>query len=161
MKVLKGVILPVLMIMLLASGVMAKGYGKGTAGGAMGGGVSQMQPGVSQLPSFGGGQDMVFYTGKVSNFNLDNQEIILSTEVPGLLGPQTRDVPFKLDRDSTLTICFRSINACESSATASEGWDMISSLNKFSSIAGADKSAIVIGDPATGRVVHVQIDYLV
>lgn len=116
-----------------------------------------MPPSYTQIPTDHG--RVAVYTGTLSSIDSSRQELYIRTQVPGLFGPQMRDVPFRVSDDTTMTICFRSLNQCESRATGSSGWSLLSSLESVGAFSSARKNVIVVSEPVTGNVVHVQIDY--
>ncbi len=159
MKVLKALSLAPLFTVLLVTGVMAGGYGARSGGGMM----MPRQQQQMQQPQAVPGQpitgEALYFAGTLTSFDPMRQEFLVRTEVPGLLGPQIRDVPFRADQDTTVTICFKSINLCDSKSTGPEGIQMLNSLEGFSSLASVKKNVVVVGDPASNRVVHVQVEY--
>lgn len=98
------------------------------------------------------------FVGKLAAINLDRHEVLVDTFVPGLMGPSEKIVPFKIGKDTTISICFNSTQTCESGLIGNEG---LRSLNMVDEqLADAAKNAVVVGDPENaGRVVHVQITY--
>lgn len=167
MKTFKALAIVPALVLLLAAGAVARDYGKS---GRM---TQPMQPGTGmmqqqqQFPGpdmkFGSGQlgqgEGVWYYGTLTSLNPAANEIVINTTVPGLLGAQRADVPFSTSPDTTLSICFRSLNACDTYFAGENGWDVLSSLQSMSSLSGANNRALVIGNPDTNQVVHVQIEY--
>ncbi|MBI5642017.1 MAG: hypothetical protein HY954_00930 [Deltaproteobacteria bacterium] len=161
MKMLKGLALVPLMVALLATGAMAKGYG------AKGGGASEQHPGQSMITpgektspeQFSKMEGVEFFTGRLTSIDPSGQELLVRTEVPGLLGPQTRDVPFRIDQDTTMNVCFESVGICDSRSNGKDGMRLLSSLEDLNSLASVDKDVIVVGDPDSNRIIHVQIKY--
>ncbi|MDO8426803.1 MAG: hypothetical protein Q7T24_04750 [Deltaproteobacteria bacterium] len=155
MKVFKAFALAPLFAGLLVTGAVAGGYG------ARGGGMMPQQQQMQERQGMPGaipGQAL-YFSGSLTSFDPIRQEILIRTEVPGLLGPQAREVPFRVDQDTTMTICFRSINLCDSRTTGPEGVQMLNNLEGFTSLASVKKNVVVVGDPESNRVVHVQIEY--
>lgn len=162
MKFMKIVALVPMIVALLATGAMAKGYGKSTMapyGGAQSD-QSMISPGQrltpEQVESMGNTE---VFLGSLSSIERESGQLMVKTQVPGLLGPQERDVPFKIDRDTTINICFQSIDRCDSHAIGTAGFEKLAQLSEIESLASVEKDVIVIGDPETGRVVHVQVEY--
>lgn len=162
MKFLKIVALVPMIVALLSTGAFAKGYGKSGAapfGGAQSG-QSMITPGAlltpEQMQSMG---NIEVFQGSLSSLDMETSQLMIKTQVPGLLGPQERDVPFRIDRDTTINICFQSINRCDSHAIGTVGFEKLAQLNEFESLASVDKNVIIVGDPEANRVVHVQVEY--
>lgn len=108
------------------------------------------------------GEGGIFYSGKLSGLGAPGREILVKTIVPGLLGPTEKTLPFKVAKDTTVNICFRSINRCDAAASGIEGWRMLTALDGFESLSGVTKNVTVIGVAAgdvPDKVVHVQIEY--
>lgn len=164
MKTRKVLGLVPLLFALLVTGAVARDYGKsGSMLPGAGSGMIKQQPmGVQPLPQsgmLGGRGEGVYYQGTLTSINPDANQFTIRTQVPGLLGPQAADVSFTTNPDTTMTICFRSINACDTYFAGERGWDVLSSLEDIDSLASLDKNVLVIGNPDTNEVVHVQIDY--
>lgn len=155
MKVFKALALAPLLAVFVATGVMARDYG------AKSGGAQQQQQMQQSMPGQPVSGEVLFFAGTLTSYDPMRQEFLVRTEVPGLLGPQIRDVPFRADQDTTVTICFKSINLCDGKSTGPEGIQMLSSLEGFTSLASVKKNVVVVGDPASNRVVHVQIEYVI
>jgi hypothetical protein len=149
MKFRKGLCLAALLAFLLAAGgvVIADDYGY--TGGPSGAPTNEQ---ILPAPSS-------YFRGDLAALNENNHELLVNTVVPGLLGPEERVVPFRVGDDTTLTVCFEGLNSCESAVTGPEGWDNLMSLERFSTFAGARKNVVVVGDPESDRIVHVEIDY--
>lgn len=169
MKVLNRLVMVPFFVALLSIGAVAQEYGSTPLGpqaippdhgqfqGEMQGQMEgQVLPGH---PGFFKSEDLFYYTGTLSAINPDKQEIYVNTTVPGLLGPQQRDFPFRVDKDTTMTVCIRSLNACDSRASGIEGWKLLNNLESFTTLSGVRKNVIVVGAPDTNRIVHVQIEY--
>jgi len=169
MKTLKTLgFVPLMLTLVLSTGAFARGYGKGTMTAPMKEPSAQMQklpgtgmePGISQ---FGSGQlgqgEGVYYIGSLTSIDPASSQLTVKTQVPGLLGPQTADVAFNTSADTTMSICFKSLNACDMYFADQDGWKALDNLESVSSLAAADKRVIVIGNPQTNEVVHVQILY--
>lgn len=101
----------------------------------------------------------VYYMGTLSDIDPERNELVMKTEVPGLLGPQLADVPFQTGADTTIGVCFRSIYNCESFFAAERGWEILSNIEEIGPIAEEDKRVLLIGNPDTNEVVHVQVLY--
>lgn len=152
-----------LFVAFLVTGAVARDYGKAPRQWDQSQSMTQ-QDRFSSMNRFSSGilgleGSGVYYMGTLSGIDLNNDSIIVKTQVPGLFGPQLRDIPFRLSSDTTVTVCFRSINICDTKTSGSEGVDMIASLEGLSSLASVDKNVVVIGEPDTGRVVHVELEY--
>ncbi|HBG46291.1 MAG TPA: hypothetical protein DDW94_04800 [Deltaproteobacteria bacterium] len=172
MRILKIMgFVPILLVALLVTGASARDYGKG--GGSM---MQPMKPApqTSMIPSqafpslggearyesgmLGNGEG-VYYIGTLSDINVIDNEFVVRTEVPGLLGPQQADVPFKTSADSTISVCFRSALNCESHFAGDTGWDVLRNIEDITPLASSDKRVLIIGNPETNEVLHVQILY--
>jgi hypothetical protein len=144
--------------LVLATGAFAKEYGKSTMTQPM----QQPEAQVTQ-PRIGSGQlgegEGVYYFGSLTSIDPATSQFVVKTEVPGLLGPQSADVAFSTSADTTMSVCFKSLNACDMYFTDKEGWNALNSLQGIPSLASANKQVIVIGNPETSEVVHVQILY--
>lgn len=159
---------PLMLSLVLATGAFAREYGKS---GVMTQPMRQpeakmMQPQAIPLPGagqFGSGQlgqgEGVYYFGSLTSIDPAFSQFVVKTEVPGLLGPQSADVAFNTAADTTMSICFKSLNACDTYFTDQEGWKALNNLQSISSLAAAEKRVIVIGNPETNEVVHIQILY--
>lgn len=156
---LKAIMLGPLLGGLLFTNSFAGGYGGQGAKGPVSPHETMEKEAVPAPPHATGAGEAEFYMGALSGVNPERNEIVVNTEVPGLLGPQTRDVPFRLDRDTTLTVCFESLNACEDLASGERRLQILSNFEELESLAMVDKQVIVVGDPESDRIVHVQIDY--
>lgn len=168
MRILKTLGFVPLLFALLLTGAMAREYGKGMPQQTMPdqsqSWQQQSQDRFGGLSRYGSGSlgpegSGMFYMGTLSGLDPNNQAIIVRTQVPGLFGPQLRDVPFTVSNDTTVTVCFKSINICDTKTSGSEGINMISSLEGLNSLASVDKNIVIIGEPETGRVVHVELEY--
>ncbi len=177
MKTLKTLgFVPLILSFVLATGAFAREYGKGTMTQPMREPSVQMQqpqsaplPGTGQvapLPGagqFGSGQlgqgEGVYYFGSLTSIDPASNQLTAKTQVPGLLGPQNADVAFNTSPDTTMSICFKSLNACDMYFADRDGWNALNNLQSISSLSAADKRVIVIGNPETNQVVHVQILY--
>lgn len=108
------------------------------------------------------GEGGIFYSGTIAGLGAMGREILVKTTVPGLLGPTEKTLPFKVGKDTTVNICFRSINRCDAAASGIEGWRMLTALDGFESLSGVTKNVTVIGvagGAVPDKVVHVQIEY--
>lgn len=173
MRILKTLgFVPLMLAIVLSTGAYAREYGKS-------GGMTQPmgQPGVQMqqphqqsqampLPGhgqFGSGQlgegEGVYYYGTLSSIDAASNQIVVRTEVPGLLGPQTADVTFNTTPSTTLSVCFQSTNACDMYMADQQGWSALNNLQSVPGLASAQKQVIVIGNPDTSEVVHVQVLY--
>lgn len=166
MKIRTLALVPVLLA-VLAFGASAGDYGKRTMQMPE---AAPMQPqSQAPFPSFEGERlydsgiigagEGAYYLGTLSGIDPAANELVLRTEVPGLLGPQLADVPFRTGADTTMTVCFESAFNCESYIASERGWEVLSELEDISPIASADKRVLVIGSPETSELVHVQIVY--
>lgn len=169
MKTLKTLgFAPLMLSLVLATGAFAREYGKS---GVMTQPMRQpeaqiMQPRALALPGVGqvgsgqlGQGEGVYYFGSLTSIDSTAGQFVVNTEVPGLLGPQSADVAFNTSASTTMSICFKSLNACDTYFTDQDGWKALNNLQSISSLASAEKRVIVIGNPATSEVVHVQILY--
>ncbi len=170
MKTLKTLgFVPLLLTLVLSTGAFAREYGKGAMTAPMkepavqaplpGTGQS-MAPSISQYGSGQLGQgEGVYYIGSLTSIDPASGQLTVKTQVPGLLGPQTADVAFNTSADTTMTICFKSLNSCDMYFADQDGWKALDNLQSISSLSAAEKRVIVIGNPQTNEVVHVQIIY--
>lgn len=101
----------------------------------------------------------VYYTGTLAALDEASHEILVKTTVPGLLGPEETIVPFRINDETTMTICFKSTGECVAATTGSEGWEALKNYEDRSDFALARKDIVLVGDPESDRIVHVQIDY--
>ncbi|MBI2401028.1 MAG: hypothetical protein HYV23_08260, partial [Deltaproteobacteria bacterium] len=163
MKTLKTLwFVPLMLSFVLATGAFAREYGKS---GAMTQPMRQPQAQMTQpqaMPLPGSGQigsgqlgqgEGVYYFGSLTSIDPANNQLIVNTEVPGLLGPQSADVAFNTSSDTTMSICFKSLNSCDTYFTDREGWNALNNLQNISSLSAANKQVIVIGNPETSEVV--------
>lgn len=100
----------------------------------------------------------VFFVGNLSGVDTANREIIVRSDVLGLTGPQKRDIPFAIGHDTTMTLCVKSINACESYSTGEIGFLALNNLE--ASLGNVSRNVIIVGVPDSNRVVHAHIEYL-
>jgi len=169
MKTLKTLgFVPLMLSLVLSTGAFAREYGKsGVMTQPMRQSEAQMmQPRTFALPGpgqVGSGQlgqgEGVYYFGSLTSIDSSTGQFVVNTEVPGLLGPQSADVAFNTSAGTTMSICFKSLNACDTYFTDQDGWKALNNLQSISSLAAAEKRVIVIGNPETSEVVHVQILY--
>lgn len=184
MRILKTLgLVPLLLTLVLSTGVVARDYGKSgktdqpvpapqaqpvQPGAGMQQGMQDM--GMAEaFPDLGGdviydsgiiGEgEGVYYLGTLTEIDRSSDQIVVRTEVPGLLGPQQADIPFKTSADSTIGVCFQSIYNCESFFASERGWDVLTNLEEISPLASADKRVLIIGNPDTNEVVHIQVLY--
>jgi len=102
------------------------------------------------------------YKGRLAGVNVNGSEIMVNTSVPGLLGPEEKTVPFKVDGNTTVTVCYTKVNFCERAVPGVEGLKRIGEFEQAYANAGMSgrNDVIVVGDPANaGRTVHVQVAY--
>ncbi len=153
MKIFTRAVLAAFFVGLLFSNALSAGYGSSYKGPSR-----EMMPPESAVPmrQEAGAE---YFAGTLSGIISEKHQIVVNTEVPGLLGAQTRDVPFTLDRDSTVTVCFKSINSCDGLDPGEGRWQTLASLEGLDSFNKVDRNAIVVGDPESDRIVHVQIEY--
>jgi len=148
MKIARNLGLGTLFILLVFSGYSTAGYMSGSTW------RSEAPAKSSQMmlsPSSA-------FIGKLAAINLDRHEVLVDTFVPGLMGPSERIVPFKIGRDTTISICFNSTQTCESGLVGNAGLQSLSMVDE--QLSDATKNAVVVGDPEnTGRIVHVQVTY--
>lgn len=165
MRILKKFSLVPLMFILLVTVAVARDYGRsgGSAGTFSSPGMTQQQQqpmGQAQttnqyLSQYG----QIFFTGSLTSIDLNRQELLVNTQVPGLLGPQNRDIPVKVTEDTTMSICFKSMNWCDSVPVGRDGLQLVSALENFTNLSSVRKNVIVVGEPDSGRIVHVQVEY--
>lgn len=104
-------------------------------------------------------RDFAVFKGPMTSLNRENHEIVVKTQVPGLLGPMEREFPFKVENDTIITVCFKSRNQCNSSPAGVYGWSTFTSIESLDRFSSAKKNVTVVEEINTGRVVRVQIDY--
>src|SRR3972149_1309550 len=184
MRILKTLgLAPLLLTVVLATGAVARDYGKS---GSM---TQPMQPSPQAQPVLPGtgmqrgmqgmtteafpdlGGDViydsgiigegegVYYLGTLTDVDRASNQLVVRTEGPGRLGPQQADIPFRTSADTTIGVCFQSIVNCESFFASERGWDVLSNLEDISPLASGDKRVLIIGNPDTNEVVHVQVLY--
>lgn len=147
------------MFLMTTSAVAGYGYGGYTSGSEeMTNPQEQMAAPEEMIPQEELGQ-VVFFTGELTALNDSGQEILVKSEVPGLLGPEEMIVPFRINDDTTVTVCVRSTEQCDSAAIGSEGWKILKDYENRSDFATAKKDVVIIGDPDSDRTVHVQVEY--
>jgi hypothetical protein len=151
MKIARNLGLGTLFMLLVFSGYSVAGY--------MGGGSAWRS---YEAPAAKSSQMMLSpssaFIGKLAAINLDRQEVLVDTFIPGLMGPSERIVPFKIGKDTTISICFNSTQTCESGLVGNSGLESLSMVDE--QLSDATKNAVVVGDPDnSGRVVHVQVTY--
>lgn len=162
MKLSRNLFAAVLMIMLLVTSAMAQ---YASPGGTMdhrsmpGQSTTMPRGRLDQQQPFAQQGQAIFFSGTLSSLDKANRDLIVNTEVPGLLGPQRKDVPVRISNDTTMSICFKSANSCNSFALGEEGWNMLSALETYSNLSSVQKDVIVVGEPDTGRIIHVEVDY--
>lgn len=101
----------------------------------------------------------VFRTGMIRDYNLTENSMVVNTQVPGLFGPEQRDIPFQLMDDSTMTICVKGTNECYGAFSGVEALRVLANFDSMEKYAAADKEALIVEDPVTNRIVHVQVNY--
>lgn len=106
------------------------------------------------LPQMGEG---VLFEGDLVSVNPRREEITVWTVVPGILGPERKEIPFRITEDTTFTACTFDMTSCQSLPNGREGLDQLSKIDKDA--ATLDKSALVVVEFGTGRIVHVQTNH--
>lgn len=155
MKITRILALASMFMFLLATGAVAGdyGYSKGMAPDEkMGAASEEMVPSSESGP-------VTFFTGTFVALNDANQELLVRTEVPGIFGPEEMVAPFRIGDDTTISVCFKSLQECDSAAIGSEGWNILKTFEDRSDFSLANKNVVIVGDPESDRVVHVQIEY--
>lgn len=160
---------PVALVLALSTGAYAREYGKAgsmTQPMKQGGAQVQKQPQAMEMPGvgqFGSGRlgqgEGAYYYGSLTAIDQASSQIIVKTQVPGLLGPQTADAAFNTTPSTTLSVCFRSTGACDAYFADQQGWNALANLQKVPALTAAQKQVIVVGNPNTSEVLHVQITY--
>src|SRR5574340_20323 len=149
MKIIRNLGLGTLFVLLAFTGYSSAGYMSGSTWHSYKAPAGSSQMMLSPSSAF---------IGKLAAINLDRQEVLVDTFIPGLMGPSERIVPFKIGRDTTISICFNSTQTCESGLVGNAGLESLSMVDD--QLSDATKNAVVVGDPENaGRVVHVQITY--
>lgn len=150
MKIARNLGLVTLFILLVLSGYSAAGYMSGSTWRSQEEAPAKSSQ-VMLSPSSA-------FIGKLAAINLDRQEVLVDTFIPGLMGPSERIVPFKIGKDTTISICFNSTRICESGLVGYAGLQSLSMVDE--QLSDATKNAVVVGDPENaGRIVHVQVTY--
>lgn len=153
MKALAKLLMPLAVAALMVTGAGAAGHFTFM-------GLEDYEKGVpSQVER---SDDAAAISGTLTGLDHENREILVRTEVPGIFGPQEAETPFRINDDTTITICVKSLEECVSKPDGQTGWESLSSFEDRASLALAEKKVTIISDPDDpSRVVHVQIDYLV
>ncbi|MBI5586938.1 MAG: hypothetical protein HY889_01055 [Deltaproteobacteria bacterium] len=103
-------------------------------------------------------EQAVYYAGALTSVNPDGT-LMVKLSVPGPSGPAYWDVPFKITKDTTMTICYRSIASCDSSGNALKELNTLAELENLSAFNEAKKDVVIVNNTETGEVVHVEIEY--
>jgi hypothetical protein len=102
------------------------------------------------------------HVGTLNGVNEGDSEILVNTAVPGLMGPEEKAVPFKIDGNTTVTVCYRKVDFCERAVPGDEGLKRMGEFERAyvnAGVSGAN-DVIVVGDPSNAaRTVHVQVEY--
>ncbi len=164
MRILKTLgLVPFLLMVVLSTGVVAGDYGKGSMMPGTGMHGTQTSPGVGGDVVYDSGilgeGEGVYYMGTLTDIDRASNQLTVRTEVPGLLGPQQADIPFRTSANTTMEVCFQSVLNCEAYFASDRGWDVLSNLEEISPLASSDKRVTIIGNPDTNEVVHVQVLY--
>lgn len=102
----------------------------------------------------------VVLSGTLAAFNQEANEILVNTEVAGLLGPQEVTLPYKVGEDTTMDVCVRSTMDCKGAATGTEGLNILASYENITAFSVAKKDVVIIADAEDpSRIIHVQVEY--
>ncbi|MBI5468127.1 MAG: hypothetical protein HY891_03255 [Deltaproteobacteria bacterium] len=103
-------------------------------------------------------EQAVYYAGALTSVNPDGT-LMVRLSVPGLSGPASWDVPFNITKDTTMTICYKSVASCDSSTNALEELKTLAGLENLSGFSEAEKNVVIVNNMDTGEVVHVEVVY--
>lgn len=95
--------------------------------------------------------------GEAVKFDIAQNEIVVNVPVTGILGPGTKEMPFKLDKDTMFHICVTPANECYT-AIGNNGWDIVQSIEGITSFSVLDKDVTLIKN-MLGQITHVEIIY--
>lgn len=147
MKVLKIMLIPVFMGLLA---INASGYYFGGAEDYAAGVPSQQEKRLFETERF--------YTGNYAGLNEERNEIVLRTDVPGLLGRQMVLVPIQIQEDTTLTVCYKG-GECKVEAMGRAAWDKLMELKDSPEFRDVTKHVAVMGDPENpSRVISIDLE---
>lgn len=122
-------------------------------------GLEAYEKGVPSQRTIGIDEEQaVYYAGALTSVNPDGT-LMVRLSVPGTSGPTSWDVPFNITKDTTMTICYRSIASCDSSTNALRELNTLAELENLSAFNEAEKDVVVVNNMDTGEVVHVEINY--
>lgn len=103
-------------------------------------------------------EQAVYYAGALTSVNPDGT-LMVKLPVPGPKGQAYWDVPFNVSKDATMTICYKSLTACDSSTNALKEMKTLAGLDTLPSFSEATKNVVIVKNSDTGEVVHVEIEY--
>jgi len=112
---------------------------------------SQRETGIDE-------EQAVYYAGALTSVNPDGT-LMVRLSVPGISGPTSMDVPFNITKDTTMTICYKSVASCDSSGNALKELNTLAELENLSDFNEAKKDVVIVNNIETGEVVHVEIEY--
>lgn len=97
--------------------------------------------------------------GTLESFNSAENEIVVNTEVAGLMGPSTRTMTFKvIPNMTTFSICYEISRECYLNVDVDRGWSILESYEGLTSFSVLDKKVKVVKNDA-GYVTGVEIVY--
>ncbi len=96
--------------------------------------------------------------GTVVAINPEYNEIVVKTEVEGLMGPIEKVIAYRLNPDTRFTVCLEIADECYRSVSAREGWNILESFENVTSLAVLDKE-VRLKRTGDNRIKHVEITY--
>lgn len=103
-------------------------------------------------------EQAVYYAGALTSVNPDGT-LMVRLSVPGPSGSTYMDVPLNITKDTTMTICYKSVASCDSSTNALEELKTLAGLENIAGFSEAEKDIVIVNNTDTGEVVHVEIEY--
>lgn len=104
-------------------------------------------------------ESALYYRGTLESVNTADNLVMVRLAVPGLKGISFWDVPFDITSDTTMTICTRSLPSCESTGNAISELGTLAGLQTRSDFNAATKDVVIVNNPDTGEVVHIEVNY--
>lgn len=104
-----------------------------------------------------GGVEEESFSGTLSSVDFDNMEIVVNTQVPGILGAQARDFPLKVDKDTEMTICVKTLAGCHD-LKGENAMGLLWSIDN-TGISDYRTDVAATRDPDSERVTHVKVQY--
>ena len=103
-------------------------------------------------------EQAVYYAGALTSVNPDGT-LMVKLPVPGPTGQAYWNVPFNVNKDATMTICYKSLANCDSSTNALEEMKTLAGLDTLPNFSEATKDVVIVKNSETGEVVHIEIEY--